>query len=78
MSVPIGGREFRGDRELRARVRPSGDERAGSGSILGRLQRRSVREEIVVYFDGRLRDIRKFESADALKAQLKIDLEKIR
>ena len=38
----------------------------------------SYGEEIVVYFDGRLRDIRKFESADALKAQLKIDLEKIR
>ncbi|MFQ7035618.1 MAG: riboflavin kinase [Candidatus Borkfalkia sp.] len=78
---PQGVRGERADRgessavsRTTARVRPS----ATSGWFWNRYKGDLYGEEIVVYFDGRLRDIRKFESADALKAQLKIDLEKIR
>ena len=77
VSVPIGGREFRGIANYGARP-TFGDERVVLEVYLDGYKGDLYGEEIVVYFDGRLRDIRKFESADAHKAQLKIDLEKIR
>ena len=77
VSVPIGGREFRGIANYGARP-TFGDERVVLEVYLDGYKGDLYGEEIVVYFDGRLRDIRKFESADALIAQLKIDLEKIR
>lgn len=77
VSVTLGGKDFRGIANYGARP-TFGDERVVLEVYIDGYRGDLYGKEIAVYFDARLRDIQKFESAEALKAQLKSDLEKIR
>ena len=77
MSVPLEGREYRGIANWGSR--PTFDDgRVVFEVFADGYQGDLYGKEITVYFDRRIRDVKKFENAAALQAQLKQDLESIR
>lgn len=77
VSVPLEGREYRGIANWGSR--PTFDDgRVVFEVFADGYQGDLYGKEITVYFDRRIRDVKKFENAAALQAQLKQDLESIR
>ncbi len=77
VSARLDGKEYRGIANYGARP-TFGDGRVVLEAYFDGYTGDLYGKEIAVYFDGFLREIKKFDSAEALSAQLTKDLEKIR
>ncbi len=77
VSVPLDGREYRGIANFGPRP-TFGDGRVVCETYIDGYSGDLYGKELTVYFDFRIRDVRKFSSQEELRRQLQRDLEKIR